>query len=279
MRSQRFRKLPWLLALFGLGFASPPKGESPTDAALKEKGLTKAGTVYTIEAEKPVLAKLKETRTAFQGYAAMSGEKASFDELANRGNQLEENRANLQARLEALNLQIGDNGGGNNNGNGGPGGGMGGGPGGLGGIGGLGGFGMPGRTASPQAMERDQVKVQLAQVTADQKTVKNQSPQPKDVTSLEARIKRAEETFKAALQELRTQVDEVKKQYADLEADGSVKSLLADAKKGNSKLRLGPSDALNNGIKELEKAERQFLGKKPAATANTSAKKKAKGKK
>lgn len=266
MRSHQLRRLPWLLALAGAGFA-PPSAENPTDAALKDRGLTKAGTVYTIEAEKPALAKLKDARAAFQAYAALSGEKGKHEELAAQSAQLEENRANLQSRLDALNLQVAADGGNPNNGPGGLG------PGGTGGIGGLGGFGIPGQTVSPQAQERDQVRAALAQVTAEQRTVKNQSPQPKDSTALEERIKKAEQAFKTTLGELRTQVDEVRKKYADLEADDSVKTLLADAKKANSKNRIGPSDTLNNGIKELEKAERQFLGKKPAAGPSSPARK------
>ena len=218
-----------------------------TDPALKEKGLTKVGTVFVIDAEKPVLAKWKETRASFAAYAAMSDQQTANQQLADRASQLEENRANLQSQLEDLNLRIGDQGstGGNNS------------------PGGFGGGGFPGRSfPSPLIGERNQIKAMLAEVTAEQKTLKNQSPQAKDNASLDNRVKRAEETFKAALGELRTQMDEVKKKYTDLEADPVVKPVLADAKKANPKLRIGPSDSFNSASKELDKAEQRFLGKK-----------------
>lgn len=266
----RFRRsVPGVILTMAVaaGWGPPQKAEKPSDLALKGKGLTKAGTAYTIEAEKPVLAKMKEARTTYAAFAAMSGQQAVHQELGMRATQLEEQRAELQSQLDDLNQRISDSGGMDHQGP----------PGGGGGPGGGGPGGMMSRSvSSPLTMERDQLKAILAGVTSEQKTVRNQSPQAKDTAALEARIKKADEAVQTALADLRKQVDQVLKQYADLEADPAVKAALAEAKKGNARLHLGPSDSFNAGVKDLAKSEKQILGK---WTTAATAKKKARSKK
>ena len=64
---------------------------------------------------------------------------------------------------------------------------------------------------------------------------------------------------------LRPMVDEVTKKYAELGADEAVKGALDVVKKASKlKLKLGPSDAFLAASKELDGAERRFLGKKTA---------------
>lgn len=263
MRFRRSIRLPLAFVVLAAGWASPRKDDSASDQILKDKGLTKSATVFAIEEEKPVLARMKEARAAYTAYAAMAEQHTVHQELAQRAGHLEEQRAELQGQVDDLNQRIGETqtggigqgpGGGGGGGGGGPGGGMGGGQ---------------GRAfTSPLTIERDQIKRALAEVVAEQKTVKNQSPQAKDTTTLEARVKRAEETFKTALADLRKQVDEVRKKYADLDSDETVRKALAEVKKGNPKLHLGPSDAFLAGMKELDKAEQRFLGKRTTATVS-----------
>ena len=259
------RSLAWvvLTVAVGSGWGPPQKADRPADIALKEKGLTKTGTVYTIEDEKPVLARMKEARTGYQAFAAMSSQQSMHEELARKGAQLEDQRAELQSQLEEINQRIGE---------------MAAGPGNQGPPGGRGGPGGTGNQASvsPLTIERDQLKNALAEVTAQQRTVKNTLLPAKDVAAMDAKVKKAEETLKGILTDLRTQVDAVTKKYSDLGEDGDVRKLLAEAKQGNPKLRLGPSDAFAGGNKELAKAEQQFLGKR---TSVVSTKKKAKSKK
>ena len=267
--------VPLVLVVLGAGWDTPKKPDSVSDLTLKDKGLIKTGTAYVIEDEKPVLVKMKEARTSFSAYAAMSGQQVQHEELAAHATQLEEQRGDLQAQLDDVTQRISDAA--TNPNNSGPPGGVGG----MGGMRGMGGAGMGGgpggqATVTPLTIERDRLKSVLAEVTAEQKKTRNQMPQAKDTASLDARVKKADETFKAILADLRKQVDEVVKKYVDLENDETVKSALAEAKKGNSKLHLGPSDSFVAGTKELSKAEQRFLGKR---TTTAVAKKKAKAKK
>ncbi len=264
-----------LTVVVGSGWGPPQKTEKPSDLALKEKGLTKTATVYTIEDEKPVLARMKEARTAYSAFAAMASQHSMHEELAQQARQLEDQRTELQGQIDDVNQRIGEMSSSSSQGPGG------GGPGGGGGGGGPGGM-MGNRNSSPVSpltIERDQLKSALAEVAAQQKTIKNQSPQAKDTKALEARVKQAEETIKAMLAELRTQVDDVLKKYTELGNDAAVKKALAEAKAGNPKLHLGPSDAFNSGVKELAKAEQHFLGKRTAVASKSAAKKKSRAKK
>ena len=242
MRFNRSTCLPLVCVVLAAGWASPAKDDSPNDQALKDKGLTKAGTVFAVEDEKPVLAKMKEARAAYAAYAALAEQHTVHQELAQRAGHLEEQRAELQGQIDDLNLRIGET----------QTAGIGQGPGGGGGRAFL----------SPLTIERDQLKRALAEVAAEQKTVRNQSPQARDTAALEARVKRADEVFRATLADLRKQVDEIRKKYADLDNDETVRQALAEVKKGNPKLHLGPSDAFLAGMKELDKAEQRFLGKR-----------------
>ncbi len=65
MRLAHTLSLLLLLNSVGTIWASPPGEDSPSDLALKEKRLTKVSNVYVLEAEKPVLAKLKDARSSF----------------------------------------------------------------------------------------------------------------------------------------------------------------------------------------------------------------------
>ena len=276
MRRDHSSQIVGLLLLTSLGFASPRQEESPSDQPLRAKGLTKVGTVYLLDAEKPVLASFKEARATFAAFAAMSNQQTTALQLATQATQLEEQRTLMQAQIDELNQRIGDNGGSGTTGTGsGPGGSLGG----PGGGGGPGSGGMASRSYSPLTVERDQLKAALSEVTAQQKTIKNQSPLAKDVTSLDARVEKAQEEFKANLVKLRSQVDEVIKLYNDLSAEEAVKQPLAEAKKRNPKIRIGPSDTFNAGVKELVKAESRFLGKKVVTTSTSSSKRKTRSKK
>lgn len=270
MRRDRNLPLPLVLVALAAGWAAPRPDESPAAPALKARGLAKSGTAYTIEAERPVLAKLKEARTAFAAYAATVDQQARQRELAQQVDQIEEQRAELQAQVDDLNLRISDNAGAGSTNQGLPGGGPGGGgPGG----GGAGPGGMTGRgLTSPLTIRRDQLKLMLNQVAAEQRRLKGRVPSAKETEAVESRVKSADEQFKNALGDLRKLVDAVKQQYADLAADEAVKAALAEARKANPKIHLGPSDALTAGVRELEKAEQRFLGKRTTAVSRKKVK-------
>ncbi len=269
MRFQSSIRLPLLWA--ALASSAVALGDDkPGERALQSKGLTKVGTAFVIEDEKPVLVKFKEARSAFNAIAAMGDQRLTHEELALQGQQLNQRRSELQDQYNLINQQIA-----------------------AGGAtpafpmvpgAGGGGYdptGFPGvPTVSPMVAERERLREAITQVAVEQSTLNNQSPQPKDTAKLDASMKKADESFKTTLADLRKQVDEVKKKYTDLGADEAVKKPLAEAKAVNSRLHLGPSDALVAAIKELDKAEQRFLGKRtPVSATSTAAKKKAKGRK
>jgi hypothetical protein len=266
MRPHRCVGLPLLFIAVGSVGGTAAGGDSAAEAALKGKGLTKVGRVFVdVEAEKPVLAKIKEVRASFAGYASLAGKQAASEQYEAQSGHLEEQRVELKANLDDLNQRIIEQATstvGNGQQRPGPGNGP---PGGAG-------------QASPLVMQRDQVKSALAEVTVAQKSLKSEAPVVKDKAALDDEVKKKGDAFKSALADLRKMVDEVTKKYADLGADDSVKKPLADLEKAaKAKLKLGPSDAFLAGVKELDQAERRFLGKKPAATAKkTKAKAKAK---
>jgi hypothetical protein len=262
MRLDRSVGLPLLLFILGSVGAESRGGDSAAEATLKEKGLAKAGHTWVIEAEKPVLAKMKEIRAIFASYATAAEKQAVAEQVAMQSAQLEEHRVELQSSLDDLNQRIVEQvttpqaspfprQGPNNT--------------------------PPTAPSNPLIAQRDQIKLQLAEVASTQKALKTQTPPTSNKTALDEDVKKKQEAFKSALSDLRRQVDDVTKKYAELGADQSVKKAIADLMKASkAKVNLGPSDAFLAGVKELDQAERRFLGKK---TPSTSKKKTTKSKK
>ena len=242
-----------LLLIFSTLGLAPARAADPAIASvLKDKGLTKSGTNYVIEAEKPVLEKMKAVGALFSVYAKLVEQQAADELVAARLQHLEDRRAEMAEALTELNQRINEQ----------P---LGGGRPGPGG-------GFP--PASPLAGQREQVKQSLAEVSLELKTLKSQSPPTKDRPALDAEVKKRGEAFRAALEELRPMVDDVKKKYAKLEADPEIKKARSDLNKATkANIKLGPSDAFKAGAKALEQAERQFLGKKPEARKKAKARK------
>lgn len=261
MRRDRSVGLAWLVVALGSGWVPVRGGETTAEAVLKGKGLEKSGRAYVIEAEGPVLAKMKEVRAAFADYAAAADRQAAASQAATQAAELESRRAELQETLDDLNQRINLPGSSQPIGFGRP-----------------GGMNPQGAMLAPIIQQRDQVKFALAEVTREQKAQKTPSApgKDKDRAALDADVTAKGDAFKAALAALRPDVDAVTKAYADLAADESVQKALTEVKKASAtKLKLGPSDAFLAGARELDQAERRFLGKKKA----TVAKKKSKAKK
>ncbi len=266
MRFDRLLVLPSLIVILGSSWNSLRAEDTPTDLALKPKGLAKVSNVYVLEAEKPVLAKLKEARTSFASYASMSDQQMTTQQLNERSTQIDQSRNELQSQMGDLNQRISEQQASS--------------PAQI--YGGFGRTGFPGTGLdSPLVAERERVRMALVEISAEQNAIKSQIPQGNDLRAQGAKLKQSEDTFKATLADLRKQVDEVKKKYSDLDADDAIKNAVKEGKKTNNKLRLGPSDAFLVGAKELEKAEQNFLGKtkksasaakKPASTAKNRTK-------
>jgi hypothetical protein len=255
MRPQRRTWLPLVFVSLGFGSGwggnSATGGDSAAEVALKGKGLSKAGRVFVIEDEKPVLAKIKDVRASYSAYASAADKQAAFERYEVQSAQLADQQTELKSNLDDLNqrlIELATLSTGNGPQRQGSGGGVG--------------------PNSPLALQRDQVKAALAEVTFAQKTLKSEAPVVKDKAALGEEVKAKGEAFKSALTELRGMVDKVTKKYDELGADESVKKSLAELEKAaKAKIKLGPSDPFLAGVKELDQAERRFLGKKPATPA------------
>jgi small-conductance mechanosensitive channel len=261
MHREALYRLPLICVLMGSIGTSARAGDSPAEAKLKEKGLTKAVSTWVIEDEKPVLASMKEARATFHNYAQVAERQAEAEDLAAQSKLLDEQRVVLQNNLTNLNQQIAQ---------------------------------MPNPAAgmnsrysryyqqtpanNPLLAQRVQLNAEMAELNQTQKTVKSQIMPPKEKASLDAEVARRKDAFKTTLADLRKQVDVVTKKYADLAADETVKTSIDDLKKAaHASVKLGPSDAFTTVMKELDQAERKYLGK--GTPASTSIKKKAKAKK
>ena len=252
--------LPLLVLILASNGSPARGGDSAAESILKQKGLTKTGHTFIIEDEKPVLAKMKEIRVVFAGYVSVAEKQAAAEQVAMQSAQLEEHRVELQSNLDDLNQQIAIQGTGMSNSSY-----------------GRGRYNVRQTAANnPVLAEKAQMTAALAEIGQTQKMLKSQMPQPKDKAALDADVKKKQDAFKSALSDLRTQVDEVTRKYADLGADETVKKSIDDLMKASkAKVNLGPSDAFLAGVKELDQAERQFLGKRtPAASKKTAKSKK-----
>ncbi len=237
-----------LLMVFALLGSATARGADPA-AVLKEKGLTKSGTVYLIEDEKPVLEKLKEVKALFASYGQAAERQAAQAQIAYNLAEMGQQHAAMQQELNALNQQSRSR------------------------VGGRMGRMANSPQFNPVAAERVQMQAAMNELSANQKTLKSQVLSAKDKTALDAEIKKRAESFKGALVELRPMVDQVTKAYADLDADEAVKKARDElAKETHANIKLGPSEAFKAAEKYLARAEREVLGKRPSAAVSKKAK-------
>jgi hypothetical protein len=262
MHRERPNKLTLLLLILGSVGSTSRAGDTEPEATLKSKGLTKTLSTWVIEDEKPVLASMKEAKAVFQSYAQVAERQAEAEQAAAQSKMLDAQRTALQNTLNSVNQQIAS-------------------------TPRQPSMGRAGRMMqqqnaanNPLLAEKSQLTASLAEVNQTQNVLKSQIPQPKDKAALDAEVKKKEEAFKTTLTDLRKQVDEVTKKYADLGADESIKKSIDQLKETtHAKVKLGPSDAFLSMVKEIEKAEKHYLGKTAPATSTTAKKKTAKAKK
>src|SRR4051812_28371227 len=98
------------LLFIAVGAMGTRGADSPAASLLKDKGLTRSGVTFVIEGEKPVLAKVKELKALFAGYAAAAEQEAAVKMAATRLAQMEERRVELQDQINQLNQQINEQG-------------------------------------------------------------------------------------------------------------------------------------------------------------------------
>jgi hypothetical protein len=248
---RRLRRFVLSLSLLALSSVPSLGADSPALTVLKEKGLTRSGRLFVIEAEKPVLEKWKETRALLADYLTIAGRKNESDLAARESAQLEERRVELQERLNQLNQQINEQGFQQGNIR-------------------QGGFGQA-AYLNQLVSQRNMIRMNLDEVVSTQKSFK---PDAKtDPKALEAESKKSFEVAKSALTEFRESVDAVTKQYDALNADPSVKSALQALEKDKmGTFKLGPSTTFKTTAKALENAERLILAKKTSAVSKKKAK-------
>jgi chaperonin cofactor prefoldin len=254
-------KLPMIFAILGTSCGlSMGSDTSGAEAVLKQKGLSKSLSTWVIEDEKPVLASMKEAAAVFKSYAQVADKQIAAEELATQSKMLDYQRNEIQNNLTALNQQIAQM------------------P--------KPAAGMSSRYAkyyvqtpanNPLLAEQSQLKAAMNEVNQTQKFVKTQIPSAKDKASLDAEVSKRKEAFKTTLTDLAKQIEDVTKKYHDLAADESVKKAIEDlARTTHANVKLGPSAAFAAVAKDVEHAERKYLGK---AAPVASTKKKAKSKK
>ncbi len=229
--------LPFVVLSSGVSLGA----DSRAIAVLKEKGLTRSGRFFVIEAEEPVLQKWQETRAVLASYTAAAGRKNEVDLSARELAQLEERRAELQEKLNDLNQQINEQGfqPGNNR---------------------PGGFGQ-GSYVSQLIAQRNMIRMSLSEINAMQKPSKDDVKL--DQKALEAETKNSLETARAFLAEFRKAVDQATKEYDKLSTDTAVIEALHTLEKDKiGTFKLGPSTSFKSAVKTLENAERMVLAKK-----------------
>jgi hypothetical protein len=255
MRPDRFSGLTLLfVVLGGLGARG---ADSPSASVLKKKGLAKSGITFVIEAEEPVLAKMKELRAIFAGYASAAGRQPVAEQVATRLTQLQERRVELQDNLNDLNQQINEQGymQVNNSPRQGP--------------------NTPNQSGVLPRMiaQRNLIKGALAEIGLEQKSLKAQMPQVEDRSALDKDVKEKAEACRKAVAELKPMVVGVTKKYADLRADVQVKAAIGElTKAARVNLKLGPSDAFKSGAKALDEAERRLVGKPKTSSSRKNRK-------
>jgi prefoldin subunit 5 len=230
-----------VLPIVALAPAHSAAADSPAVTALKAKGLSRSGRVFVIEAERSVLDRWKEIRTAIADHAAAERRKNEAERIEQETAQLEEHRRELQAQLDVLNQQINEQG--------------------------LpqgtyrqGGFGQ-GAYVSQLVGRRNMILMNLSETVSTQKAYKSNSGT--DQKSQEAEGKKSLAAVEAMLNEFRELVAAVTKQYDKLNADTAVIAALAALEKDKvGTFKLGPSPAFKNAIKALESAERSIHPKK-----------------
>jgi chromosome segregation ATPase len=220
-------------------------------------------STWVIEDEKPVLASMKEARAVFQSYAQVAERKAEAEQAAATSKQLDQQRNLLQQNLNALNQEIASTPNPS--------------------------AGVPSRmrrytqqTAAnnPLLAQKSELNAEINEVNQTQKMIKAQIPAPKDKATLDEEAKKRLEAFKTTLTDLRKQIDEVSKKYEVLAADPEVKKAIEEMSKATkARIKLGPSDAFANVVKEVDKAEQRYLGKTPPASTASTKKAKTKAKK
>ena len=218
--------------------------DSPAIKALKEKGLTRSGRFFLLDAEQPVLDKWKSTRAVMADYNAVAARRNEAELAARESAQLEGRRTELQEHLNDLDQKINVQGfqQGNNR---------------------PVGFGQ-GAYLSQLMAQRDMIRINLAEIASMQKSVK--ADRGTDAKTLDAESKKALEAAKAALAEFRGSVNAVTKRYDQLGSDAAVKSALHALEEDRmGTFKLGPSAPFKAVVKALEKAEATILAKKAAA--------------
>jgi hypothetical protein len=252
------------LFLMLLGSSRSLGAEQSTVSALKEKGITKSGVTLVIEAEKPVLTKVKEVRELLTNTIAATTRKAEAEQAITELARLKESRADLQEKLNELNQLINEQGFQQANnaprpGNGPPG---------------------QGNNTFAQAgylqqliAQRNMLKSNLVEITSAQNAINAHLPAT-DTKAMDGEVKANLEASKATVAEMRPMIDEVLKRYTDLASDPSVKAAIGELERATkAKFKLGPSDGFKAAVKMLDEAERKLLGKKPLAASNSKKKK------
>jgi hypothetical protein len=192
---RRIRHLVLSLPLLMFPCVPTLGADPPATTVLKEKGLTRSGRFFVIEAEKPVLEKWKTARAVLADYTTSAKRQNEADQAARQFAQLEQRRVELQQKLDELNQQINEQGfqqGANR-------------PGGLG----------QGGYLSQMMSQRNMIRMSVSEIVSAQQSIKPDAGTDKKI--LEAESKKSLEAARVFLTEFRA-----RKRRTDVPGDENV---------------------------------------------------------
>jgi len=220
---------------------APADDPAAAEAVLTGQGLARAGNTYSLEAEKPVLAKIAEFKPVFAKFAAAIEQQNAVEQDAARMIQLEQQRILTQANIENLTAQVNNmirpSTSGNNR------------------VG-------QNQYANEQGTilgQRRELMMSLGPIGQEADMIRLRQPSQRAKDDLAAELKARREEYTKAAKEVRPMVADVLKKYDEVAKDDKVKAALSELKRTKlAKLKIGPSDPFVAAVRQLDQAERMI---------------------
>jgi hypothetical protein len=238
----------WLAVAGIAGASGVSAAEDPAEKVLKDHGLSRARTVYVIEAESEVKSKLAEARSASDQLKSVHAQQDALEENAARIQQLTEQSNQLRQGINAYTMQMANTS--------------------------RYGRGMY-RNFNPATAQRNQLMMNLNLVTGELNRLKLQAPTPKKKQELNDEAQHRREDILQAVHDLRQLVDSTTQKYDELGQNSEVKDALATLGRSRKvNLKLGPSREFLDTVKLLEKLEKSAQTRTREPRTKTSRKSK-----
>jgi aspartyl protease family protein len=236
-------RFAWMIGLFTIVLSgragSAPLADDPAAQLLASRGLKKVNSVYILPAEADVQKKVSEARLASRQLSfaiaqqnamdqGADGRKALLQELLQEQISISEQMAQVDQQMNAM----------------GPAGGN---------------FNVA--YARNQLVSQHNQLVAALEITTNRiQLLKQEDSDPRSAQKMGAEVAQRREGFLQTVLDLRTMVDKITAQYAELAGDPSVKKALSDlAAATKNAPKLGPSRGFEENVKLLVKTEKSVL--------------------